>query len=601
MAIVLTAVAYVTAKNKTQNIAEMIYLSGFGSARDAVSSELLGLLAAFAMSRDMAVHSNILLFISQYLEPYYSELTGRLQQYHQYFFEGIGDMKGMGLRSSEIRDFHNTERCSTDLVQGQDHTYYSCLALDRLLSTYILYCDNFFEKAKNRDGERFLSTPQFMNLYHMKTHELYVYLGSSRQMMSSLIKDEISNNSTLVTVFLVISIILVAINLFFSFFIEITFMKSLKTTLLLLKHLPPPAVAENPALVNILLVKTAKKEEEFYDPKEIVFNNTQSPIICVGDSFVIETINRAFKKTYDFSNEQIVGKKLTSIIEKPPNDDKEKTIEEQGQLRMYEKMQLMVEHDEDLQCNYPINCINGTGNPVKTMVNAFPVHDRNNHVSNFILFIDNKKEITDVENQLEAAKNDSEKLMTQMIPQEVRSFMRDKGDDYVFSTKIATLVSIKIPGAIELLDSIDSIFSSIEIISHEHPPFIKVKTFYDTLVFAGGVFGDENDNSHAKIGVDFAKQLKAELPKLVPEKEGMVKFQIGLITGGPLVCGINGEGKTKSFNVIGKLIDDSLQLVSSAPPEKIIMMESIKALLSEETSEELIQGPEALNQPSFVL
>ncbi|OHT17468.1 guanylate cyclase [Tritrichomonas foetus] len=264
-------------------------------------------------------------------------------------------------------------------------------------------------------------------------------------------------------------------------------------------------------------------------------------------------------------------------------------------------MRLMLEQDDDLQCNYPIQCICGDEETVNTTVNVFPVHDKANHISNFVLLIEDRRESSEIEAKLEAAKKESAMLMTQLIPREAEAFLADKEEDFAFSANSITVVTVQILDATVMVndpnDSLDELFGQIENIAKAYPPFIKVKTLFDTSFFVGGLFSE--DTTHAKIAVEFAKNIRNELSKELPDT-GKPRFEVAIMTGGPLICGLESVGTHKSFEVIGQILDQTFELQISAPPDSIIMTESTKALLTEQDFEGVTEGPPYLQQNTYV-
>ncbi|OHT02528.1 hypothetical protein TRFO_30319 [Tritrichomonas foetus] len=604
ISIILTGVANTVLKSKGTFVSNLIELSRFGSLRESLVTEIF----TYVLMIGISIYED-----NRYL-PYtttqsqiglknsYEAAVNLLNKYHFMFFQGYDGKEGIYTISSEIRDLHIVDKCNTDLTKGEMHPFYACLALERLISTFQLYSLDF---ASNSTSAPLLNSTAFVNLQHMVSSELGNTLATSYQMVHNLIYNSSRNAVTVSVVLLVIALIIVLCNLIIDFYLEQTLLKSMKTTLILLRHLPPPVVAETQALIDILLVKKNEESEEIFDPKQIIFNTTQSPIICIGDGFIIETINKAFRKAFNFSNEQLVGRKLTSLIEEPHEHEGDKSIEEQGAFRMYEKMRMMLEHDEDMRCTYPIQCICGDEEAVNTTVAVYPVHDKANHINNFVLMIEDKRESSEIEAKLEAAKRESAMLLSQLIPREVASFLAGKGDDFAFAAKCVTIVAVQAVDALEFLnesnDKLDEIYFAIENIAHSHPPFVKVKTLYDTLFFVGGLFSNNGeDTSHANIAIEMVKEVKNELVTKIPDKVGKSRFGIAVITGGPLVCFLAGE-KHKSFEVIGELLDDALELLTAVPADSIILTESSKELLNEQNIEGMASGPSSLQQKTYLL
>lgn len=617
VSVILVAVAYAVLKSKAPYISDLIELLGYGAMR---SSYLRETFSALSIIKSLMVYSDgsptlpIFKIPASFAIGFVMNLANFANVYHGYFFKGRDGKDGIESISKKIGDLHNKDSCNPPLSDEIMHPLYECNSLDQLVSTLLLNTYSFLT------SEDTFSSSLFVNLIHLETAELYRKVTLSDELMTDLVHDTASNAEIVAIVLIVIALVLVLVNILISVIFEKSLMKNLKTALILIRHLPPPIVVETAKIVDILLVKKTQEAEELDDPKQIVFNTTEAPIICVGDSFIIETINKAFKKSFNFSSEQLVGKKLTSLIDQPVELEGEKTPQEQGAFRMYEKMNLMIEQEEALKCNYPVLCVCGDEEEVKTTVDVYPVFDKSSHISNFIVFIEDRKKTGKIKEKLDEVKNESSMIMNQLRPSDVVNFFANKDDDFVFSAKMVTVVTVQIVQAVDMLndngEKLCKIFAQIERIAKDHQPFIKVQSLYDTLFFVGGIFGQDDDYSHTKIALEFAKDVKNELSNAIPvNQDGAPRFKIAILTGGPVICGIEGD-KYKYFEVIGNVIDDAIELQSAAPPDSIILAESTKSLMTEEKKEEdknnneddqnnnsneMVQGISVFNQNTYIL
>lgn len=588
ISIILIAVAYVVLTNKAPFISDLIELLGYGCLRASYVRETFSTLSILKtlLMLPLKPDGNLSIFPipPSFALPFVLTKANLANQNHGYFFKGKDGKEGIETISSKLNELHTKDDCNPPLDDKMMHPLYECASLDRLVSSLFLNIYTYLSS-----NEPFESS-MFVNIIHMATGELYRKLRKSDELMTELVSDTAKQAEVIAIILIVVSLILVLINILISIVFEQTLIKNLKASLILIRHLPPPFVVETPKIVNILLVKKAEESEEINDPKQIVFNTTEAPIICIGDGFIIETINKAFMKSFNFSVEQLVGKKLTSLIDQPVELEGEKTPQEQGAYRMYEKMNLMIEQDEDLKCNYPVLCACGDEEEVVTVVDVHPVHDKSNHISNFIIFIEDRKKTGKIRRKLEETKNESSMLVKQLMPPGVMSYFAGKDEDFALSVKSATALTVQIVQAVDLIaegeEKLSRIFAQIERIAKEHQPFIKVQSLFDTLVFVGGIFASEGDNSHAAVALELAKEVKNELSSMMPvNQEGIARFEIAIMTGGPLICYIEGD-KHKSFVVIGKLIDDVIQMQAAAPPDSIILAESTKVLLSDDKKNE---------------
>lgn len=619
LAIILTAVAYVVIQKKSPYLADLIELLGYGSLRTSYIKECFSLLCLIkvAILKSADLNKIDLFYMPASQAPYILyQFTNMANENHNYFFKGKDGKKGVESISKELSKLLNKDTCDTPLSSEMMHPLYECISLDQLISTFISNSNSFLSSSNT------FNSSSFVNLFHLTTCELYQKLIESDRLMTELVADTADQTEVIIVILLIISLILVLINILIIFVLEKTLMKNLKASLILIRHLPPPVVVETSKIIDILLVKKTQESEDTDDPKQIVFNTTEQPIICIGDGFIIETINKAFKKSFNFSSEQLVGKKLTSLIDQPVELEGEKTPQEQGAYRMYEKMGQMIETDEDLKCNYPVLCVCGDEEEVKTSVDVFPVHDKTDRISNFIIFIEDRKKTGKIKEKIEQTKSQSSMLMNQLIPRDVSNFFAGKEENFVFCAKSVTVVTVQIIHAADFANEnsskLDQIFASIERIAKDNKGMIKIQNLFDTLFFASGIFNQESDTSHAKLALEFAKSAKNELLEQIPEdKTESARFEIAIMSGGPLICSIDGD-IYKSFEVFGSIIDDVIQLQAAAPSNSIIMTESTKSLVNNDKKDEnndafsddeiqnvgdseMIPGVTVLGQNTFIL
>ena len=72
---------------------------------------------------------------------------------------------------------------------------------------------------------------------------------------------------------------------------------------------------------------------------------------------------------------------------------------------------------------------------IRCEANLYTVTDFNGNISNFVLFLQETKDILAIEAKLKEAKEEVTKLMNQLIPSDVQGFIRGDRKDFSFLSK----------------------------------------------------------------------------------------------------------------------------------------------------------------------
>lgn len=552
---ILCIFSYIIMKNSLNYFTSLIELSRFGNQRESLASEILSYVIILSTTIRIDNQEFYDFMINKVeIHQLIDKTTEILDQYNSYFSHGFENNKGIFSMSDAIRDLHLIDKCSADLTQSDMHPFYVCIGLERLISTFELYVSSFTMLDPLTAPD--MKSELFVNLVHMSTSELYRELKNSQERISDLISITVNYSRELVIILFVFAIVAILVNIFIDFMLQRALLQSLNGLLVLLLHLPSPTIAENPSLYHIFLdrksyenrkMKEDDDKDQYIDPKQIIFNTTQTPIMCIGDGFIIETINKAFCNAFDYSSEQLVGKKLTAFIENPIKDESDSfqskfrerlasqnyietdyaateyktdyktdlksdlseeclakfSNEEKGAIRMYQKMKSN-NVDENTRSKYPIQCICGNDSIINTNVTVYPVRDNESlTISNFILKIENNRQFKDVERKLEDANSHFKHLQQQLIPRELDNYLKDKAVDNAFSAKYVTVVAVRPIDPFDELnesnDKFNELLQSIENTAYEHPPLMKVKTLFHIMFFVSGLFLGQNKNEDGEI------------------------------------------------------------------------------------------------------
>ena len=137
-------------------------------------------------------------------------------------------------------------------------------------------------------------------------------------------------------------------------------------------------------------------------------------------------------------------------------------------------------------------------------------------------------------------------------------------------------MSEELGGRFSFLNEVFKIFDGY---ISEYEQLSRVRTFSDTYVYAGGVFGSVNKpDKHAEEATRFALQVIKGVPAIEAQTGQKIEVVIGLNTGGPLVAGVVSLNRP-FFQLIGPAIELADQMKLTGVPNKLHITRSVYELI----------------------
>ena len=586
--VVITGCTLIVFMAYGQKAMRAVAVSRFGSMRDAWISEIFGyvimLLTLKEKTTDAYTREDVTLF--------YQRALAEFNVMKEKFAHGDGDKPGIYELDPKIREFHITDKCASNASGGISFSFYSCLSLERSMSTFFVYSEDLALESNAYT----LKSELFVNYLHFVTGVLEVHLRQSRTMVLDFVMNRIRDSQVGTTVMLVVAILLVIVNWFLKFYLEGRFMGLLKTVLILLRRLPPPVIATTPVITDALIVTSERTKSDMNDPGQLLFHYSQAPMLSLSANLAIESINQAFSNIFHFADDHIIGQSLPLVIHRPLAGDNEQTPEEQGAFHLYDKMERMVREGVELACTYPVEVHCGDGTTVSTDVTVHPVQTKAGEIKQFVLIAEDKRELVVLENKIKEDRKDTKYLGAKLVPMDLSPIFETNGYDYVHTVECATLVTVHVKEMMYLINdtehAVAQLNAELNAVCEMFPPFIKYITVFDAFFFIGGLVPDETKN-HADIGLKFAVELKKVIHRIVPRKTHQ-RYALSVVTGGPVSCVLIGDpeqGNSRRFDLVSEILDDGAALVALAPPNTII--------ISTATAQRLTEVPVTLSGPNF--
>lgn len=538
----------------------------------------------------------------------------QLQEANRFFLHGDNN-DGMVNRVKAVSDLHVTDTCK-NATTATPHDLYSCLGIDRGLSWYIYNTKELMtivnattltgNASTNQPLTATLNSSAYIDVFHYMNVHLPPLLLKSRILTKDYLVGLIASGRLYPIIYGIISIVL---GIFSHVFVSLVLAQQYHTIeglLMLIRHLPPPVVAESKQIIDSLSLVKSEEVEADLDPLQVVFNNVASPILCVGENNVIEAANMKFMDSFGVTINEIVGRRINSIIQMPNPNQQEMTIEEQGAFHFIEKMGLMSNDVEVQNCSYNVNLTCVQGNMILVQMTAYPIKNPNNK-TNFVVVVNDTRQINATRNELEALEKTTEGLLNQLIPRTIAAFIAGRDTNFKFIGKKGTVVVVRLNNAFDMVqhstEFLDQVMTQLDSIASHNPPYMPIRTIGGSFFYIGGLFTSHDIAGPPATGIKLALAMKGFLDDSLPKNgETDSRFQIAVITGGPVICGLAGKVQPQ-FEVTGPIIDEANILLENAPSEGVIVAQSTKTDI--DTNPELgvkfeHEGPTVLNQKTYL-
>jgi class 3 adenylate cyclase len=192
--------------------------------------------------------------------------------------------------------------------------------------------------------------------------------------------------------------------------------------------------------------------------------------------------------------------------------------------------------------------------------------------------------ITEQAEALRAAKERSEDLLQDVLPQRISARLldgeRNIADDYPsVSVLFADIVGFTALSARlrpdELIDLLDRLFTGFDALVAERD-LEKIKTIGDAYMVAGGLAGPGED--HATRIVDLGLRMM-EVAERVGASVGGLPLRIGVHTG-PVIGGVLGHRRF-AFDIWGDTVNLASRIESAGTPNRVHITEATRRLLAD--------------------
>jgi hypothetical protein len=363
--------------------------------------------------------------------------------------------------------------------------------------------------------------------------------------------------------------------------LEGNLLSQLRATIILLRHIPPPHIAQTPDVLSLILPQPPA--DDIQDISQTAFERCSVPAVCLSQALIVEAVNDAFVSTFSIVPGFIVGQPVTALIPKPAADNGKLPPEERGAFHLHNKLEKMVHKDANGECSYTTKCLSGESY-VPAHVTAYSVKG-----AGFVLIIEDRQPIDVVRQKLEEQKRAVEHLQEQLMPVDLR-LVNIEGE------KAGTLLVVQIHGTLGMSkDKLADLFSVVTVLAKSHPPFIVFNILFDTVYAVGGIFLDSADpQSHARPAIGLAKTISEEL------QQSQVQFAIGITFAQDFIVTVIGDN-CQILDVASRAIDEAADMVLAAPVDAIVVSARFAEVMGDAHASQLNPGPTVGGKQSFLL
>ena len=290
--------------------------------------------------------------------------------------------------------------------------------------------------------------------------------------------------------------------------------------------------------------------------------------------------NKAYENTFQVNRRDLIGKRVLDLEYLPMEDrilyqkEDEETIQNLGEV----------------QKEMPIPFADGKIHQTLYWIKGFKKNDGTpgGLVGTFI-DISQQKEIEKLYEEVQIEKAKSDKLLLNILPEEVANELKEKGivtpvyyeevsilfTDFKGFTQIAQKMSPQ-----DLIKELDSCFSQFDKIAEKYK-LEKLKTIGDSYMCASGLYNDKKLHAIniALAGIEI-KNLMNQV-KIVKESLGIPYWELRIgIHSGPVMAGVVGEKKF-AYDVWGDTVNTASRMESSGSPGMVNISDTTYNLIKE--------------------
>ena len=514
---------------------------------------------------------------------------------HQSLTQGSDDLEAFYGYDDQIDSLTFTEMCTINESDssGKLHDLYKCASISQQISIWRDFATKILNNPDETGG--LINSETAINGIHIMTDHLWYSLPITHKRFVEGVEEIYQEMDRNCIIIMIIAIIIGVLDVFFTLYFVSKVNMTYAVMISLIQHLKPTDIVASKELMNFLLNRKDTQDDKTMGVAQSVIYNAADAIICTGLNGVIEIVNPSVSAILGYTPDQLLGQPITGFFK---NEDAE-TVQKQIELMLNGQSAAVYEDH--------LKCLSDSSLEVSFMTTIIGMkNEGSDEISSFVFILSDETQRIKQQQEADAAKAKSEKLLYQILPKDI-VFRLNRGEkDISFSVPHASIIFIDIVKFSEyaasltpqeIMGNLSIIFAAFDQEIAKYPKLTKIKLIGDVYMAAGGLFGGEEDlpNGHAEDTVKFGLDCLTELEEVNLKLSASLEVRIGVNTGGPLLAGVLGTDKPV-FDIIGDPINIASRLQSTDIPGKVQISQATKDLLEgtslqiEERGEVFLKG-----------
>jgi PAS domain S-box-containing protein len=272
--------------------------------------------------------------------------------------------------------------------------------------------------------------------------------------------------------------------------------------LTVLRRLPPSTIILDRNLKSFLLSGGLNSQSEEMSLGQLIIQNSVSPILLLGRTQIVESVNFSFTEAFGHNPEQLLGQQFASIISAEQKEElnKQLALIRIGQINdYYDGHTLCITIDDvEIPCTITIIGIRKKANE---------------EINRYVVILRNESLLLKYQSEVEQMKQKTGELFSEILPKEIHHLFNQNDKDVIFNVESASIIFIDIAQFSDYISSLppnltleflSRLFGAYDEMMKKYPLITKIKSIGDAYMAASGLFlpNDPHQN-HAEQIVSF--------------------------------------------------------------------------------------------------
>jgi PAS domain S-box-containing protein len=443
------------------------------------------------------------------------------------------------------------------------HDLYNCSYLNSLYLMFADLCQFILHNMEKSSAA--LNTSETTHLTHLVMRHLAFHSQDFENHLIRLTEDYIDHFTDVLIMCMIFGLILIIALVFTLVAWRTSLRIGFDGLLLLVKRLPPQAIASHPALMSRLIVGESLAHETEMTAPQAIAVHADIGLLAFDGELVIQFLNPCISRIFGYSPERLLGQRLSLLFASSNRDE------------IIEQLDTCIRRRSNLGFTAECWCVNEQDVEIRCRV-EFEQLDHYQSNSRFLLAIREVSQVSSDRHRAQAAKRANHELMSALVPAEVSDCLTAAGQTLSFSVTEASIILIEIAGLQEmacqvtpeqLLGQVQSVLSALHTQLRKCPKMTHIRVVGNVCMCASGLFSSDLDGSVQELFL-FAFQCLEDVIDMNAKMITDIELRIGIATGGPIHAGVLGQEKL-TFELLGRPIQMAARLLAQANLGSILM------------------------------